>query len=355
MKIMKKKLFSFSVLLFVLANTLVFAEDQSTEKKKIINKNYKVNSNDKLNIENQFGKVSVETWDKNEIDVEITIKVNSKSESKSLDIINDIKINENTAGATVYLKTILPSNTYTTGKQSMSVDYLIKMPANSPLNIQNKFGNVYMGDFKANLQLNVSYGSIKINKLTGDNKRIYVNFGSADIAEIDDIYLESKYSKLNIEKITKGEIRNQFGKTYINDAGDLRITQKYGDLDLRKVNTINAQIEFSNIDIDVLNKSADLTLKYSGNADLGVIGSNVDLLRVNASFSTVHIKFAETTNLDFNAHLKYGDLKINNIKISDYMKNVDESSSQKTYKGKIGKGGEGNLILDSNYSTIYFQ
>lgn len=352
---MKKKLFSFSVLLIVMANTFVFAEDQSTEKKKIINKNFKVNSNEKLNIENQFGKVSVETWDKNEIDVEITIKVNSKSESKSLEILDDIKINENTAGAVVYLKTVLPSNTYNTGKQSMSVDYLIKMPANSPLNIQNKFGNVYLGDFKASLQLNVSYGSIKINKLIGDNKRVQVNFGSADINEIDDIYLESKYSKLNIEKIYKGEIKNQFGKTYINEAGDIRITQKYGDLDLRKVNTISAQIEFSNIDIDVLGKSADLNLKYSGNADLGVIGASVDLLKVNASFSTVHIKFAESTDLDFNAHLKYGDLKINNIKISDYMKNVDEGSSQKTYKGKIGKGGGGSLILDSNYSTIYFQ
>lgn len=352
---MKKKLFSFSILILFLANTIVYAEDQSTEKKKIINKNYKVNSNEKLNIENQFGKVSVETWDKNEIDVEITIKVNSKSESKSLELLNDIKINENTAGASIYLKTVFPNNIYNTGKQSMNVDYLIKMPANTPLNLVNKFGNVYIDIFKAPLQLNVSYGSIKINKLSGNNKRVQVSFGSADIDEIDDVDLESKYSKINIEKISKGEIRNQFGKTYINDADDIRVTQKYGDLDLRKVNTISAQIEFSNLDIDALGKSADLALKYSGNADIGVIGANVDLLKINASFSTIHMKFSETADLDFNAHLKYGDLKINNIKISDYMKNVDEGSSQKTYKGKIGRGGKGHLILDSNYSTIYFQ
>ncbi len=352
---MKKKLFSFSILFFVLANTFVYAEDQSTEKKKIITKNYKVNSSEKLNIENQFGKVSVETWDKNEIDVEITIKVNSKSESKSLELLNDIKINENTAGAAIYLKTVFPNNIYNSGKQSMNVDYLIKMPANTPLNLLNKFGNVYIDAFKAQLQLNVSYGSIKINKLVGNNKRVQVSFGSADIDEIDEIDIESKYSKINIEKITKGEIRNQFGKTYINNAGDIRITQKYGDLDLRNVNTISAQIEFSNVDIDALGKSADLTLKYSGNADIGVIGANVELLKINASFSTVHMKFSETADLDFNAHLKYGDLKINNIKISDYMKNVDEGSSLKSYKGKIGRGGKGHLILDSNYSTIYFQ
>lgn len=357
---MKKKLFSFSLVLLTLAYTSLYAIESNTEKIKVINKNYKVNTNDKLTIENQFGKVSVETWDKNEIDVEITIKVNTKSESKSLSLlndidVNDIKINNNVNSKSVYLKTILPNNIASVGKQSISIDYVVKMPMTSALNLQNKFGNVYMGDFKSALQLNVSYGAIKINKLIGENKRISVSFGSADIDYIDDVDLESKYSKLTIEKIIKGEIKNQFGKTYINDAGDLRITQKYGDLDIRKVNDIIAQIEFSNLDIDAIGKSADLTLKYSGNADLGQISSSVDVLKVNAAFSTVYMKFTETADLDFNAQLRFGDLKINNIKINEYMKNVNENSNHKSYKGKIGKGGGGNLILDSNYSTIYFQ
>lgn len=357
---MKKKLFSFSIVLMVLLITTTYSKAQNTEKTKVINKNYKVNANDKLTIENQFGKVSVETWDKNEIDIEITIKVSAKSESRTLSLlneidVNDIKINNNVNNKSVYLKTILPTNSANLGKQNMSVDYVVKMPESSPLNIQNKFGNVYIGDFKAALQLNVSYGSIKINKLYGDNKRISVSFGSADIDHIDEVDLESKYSKLNIEKIIKGDIKNQFGKTYINDAANVHISQKYGDLDIRKVNDINALVEFSNIDIDVIGKSADLTLKYSGNADLGQISSSVDVLKVNAAFSTVYMKFTETADLDFNAQLRFGDLKINNIKINEYMKNVNENSNHKSYKGKIGKGGGGTLILDSNYSTIYFQ
>lgn len=360
MQIMKKKLFSFNFVLLVLLCASSYTIAESTEKSKVINKNYKVSANDKLTIENQFGKVSVETWDKNEIDVEITIKVSSKSESRTLSLlneidVNDIKINNNVNSKSVYLKTIIPTNTASLGKQNISIDYLVKMPATSPLNIQNKFGNVYMGDFKAALQLNVSYGSIKINKLYGDNKRISVSFGSADIDHIDEVDLESKYSKLSIEKINKGDIKNQFGKTYINDAGDVHISQKYGDLDIRKVNDIIATVEFSNLDIDALGKSADLTLKYSGNADLGQISSSVDVLKINAGFSTVYMKFSETADLDFNAQLRFGDLKINNIKINEYMKNVNENSNHKSYKGKIGKGGGGTLILDSNYSTIYFQ
>lgn len=357
---MKKKLFSFSVVLMVFLSTSSYTKAQNTEKTKVINKNYTVNANDKLTIENQFGKVSVETWDKNEIDVEITIKVSAKSESRTLSLlneidVNDIKINNNVNSKSVYLKTIIPNNTVKLGKQNISIDYLVKMPVNSPLNIQNKFGNVYIGDFNSALQVNVSYGSIKINKLSGANKRINVSFGSADIDYIDEVDLESKYSKINIEKIIKGDVKNQFGKTYIIEASQLRINQKYGDLDIKKVNELIAQVEFSNIDVDAIGKSAELNLKYSGNADLGQISSSVNLLKINAGFSTVHMKFAESADLDFNAHLKFGDLKINNIRINEYMKNVDDNSHQKSYKGKIGKGGGGNLILDSNYSTIYFQ
>ncbi len=352
---MKRKLFSFNLIALLMLSSFVFAKGQSNEKQKVINKNYSVNAGDKLNIENQFGKVVVETWEKNEISVEITLKASAKSEAKSLELLEGIKINETKAGGAVYLKTQLPNNVYNTGKQSMTVDYTVKMPANSPLALTNKFGNVYMGVFKANLQLNVSYGSIRIQKLQGDNKRINVSFGSADIDELDEADIESKYSKLNIEKLQNAEIRNQFGKTYINEANVLRITQKYGDLDLRKVNTIIGTIEFANIDVDALGKSAELNLKYSGNADLGVIGAGVDLIKINAGFSTVYMKFSESNAFDFSARLKFGDLKLNNQRIDNFVKTNNETTHEKEYKGKVGNGGKGNLILDGNYTTIYFQ
>lgn len=355
MEIMKKKLFSFNLILLLFVGTIAFADNQSNEKQKVINKNYSVNSGDKLNIENQFGKVVIETWDKNEIAIEITIKATSKSESKSLELIEGVKINETKAGAAIYLKTNMSGTVYNSGKQSISIDYNVKMPANSPLSLINKFGNVYLSSFKSNLQLNVSYGSIKVQKLTGSEKRITVSFGSADFDDVEVAEIESKYSKLNIEKIQMAEIRNQFGKTYINEVGKLRITQKYGDLEIKKVNSIAATVEFSNLDIDQIGKGADINLKYSGNANLGTINPSIELLKINASFSTVYMSFAENTNLDFVANLKFGDIKLNNRLIDNYVKSSDENTHVKEYKGKIGNGAKGNLILDGNYSTIYFQ
>ncbi len=352
----QKKLFPFSVLFFCLVTLQTFADDNMVDKEKKITKTYSVSANDKLSIENEYGAININTWDKNEVNVEITVKSSTKSESKSRELLESVSISDTKTGGAIYLKTILSSASNRNGKQSLSIDYKVYMPASLQLSLLNKFGNVNLPSLANQLQIKVSYGNIKAAKLTGSSeKRIAVSFGSATIDELDNAFLESKYSKVNIEVVGKAEIMNSFGKTKIIEANNLRITQKYGDFELRKVNTLVGTVEFSNVDLDYIGKSADLHLKYASNADLGIISSSVELLKINAGFSTVYLKFDETANQDFEAHLKYGDIKLNNQYMKDYVKNTNQNNSSADYNGKIGKGGSGNLIINSNYTTIHIR
>lgn len=352
----QKKLFPFSVLFFCLVSLHSFADDNMVDKEKKITKSYSVSANDKLSIENEYGAININTWDKNEVSVEITVKSSTKSETKSKELLESVSISDTKTGGAIYIKTILSSASNRNGKQSLSIEYKVYMPATLQLSLLNKFGNVNLPSLANQLQIKVSYGNIKAAKLTGPyEKRIEVSFGSATIDELDNAFLESKYSKVNIEVVGKAEIMNSFGKTKIMEANNLRITQKYGDFELRKVNTLVGTVEFSNVDLDYLGKSADLHLKYASNADLGIISSSVELLKINAGFSTVYLKFDETANQDFEAHLKYGDIKLNNQYMKDYIKNTNQNNSSSDYKGKIGKGGSGNLLINSNYTTIHIR
>ncbi len=352
----QKKLFPFSVLFFCLVTLQTFADDNMVDKEKKITKSYSVSANDKLSIENEYGVININTWDKNEVSVEIIVKSSAKSDTKAQEILESISISDTKTGGAIYLKTILRAGSQRSGKQRLNIDYVVYMPASLQLSIVNKFGNVNLPSLAGHLQLKVSYGNIKAAKLTGPHeKRIEVGFGSATIDELDNAFLESKYSKVNIDVVGKAEIMNSFGKTKIMEANNLRITQKYGDLELRKVNTLVGSVEFSNVDLDYLGKSADLHLKYASNADLGVISSSVELLKINASFSTVYLKFDDTANQDFEAHLKYGDIKLNNQYMKDYVKNTNQNNSSSDYKGKIGKGGNGNLLINSNYTTVHIR
>jgi hypothetical protein len=352
----QKKLFPFSVLFFFLLTLQSFADDNLVDREKKIIKSYAVSVNDKLSIENESGAVNINTWEKNEVSVEIIVKSGAKSATKAQELLESVSISDTKTAGAIYLKSIFKAGSYRSGKQTLNVDYIVYMPATLQLSVVNKFGNVNLPSFAGHLQVKVSYGNIKAAKLTGPHeKRIEVGFGSASIEELDNAFLESKYSKVNIEFVGKAEIMNSFGKTKIMEANNLRITQKYGDLELRKVNTLVGNIEFSNVDLDYLGKSADLHLKYASNADLGVISSSVELLKINASFSTVYLKFDDTANQDFEAHLKYGDIKLNNQYMKEYVKNTNQHNSSSDYKGKIGKGGKGNLLINSNYTTVHIR
>lgn len=350
---MKKQIY-FSLML-CLGMLSAFAKKDGIENIKVIAKNYTVSSSEKLNIDNEFGKITVDTWEKNEIQVIVRIRANAKTSEKAEALAANVSISEHRAGGTIFLRTQLKNTFNRNGNQSVNIDYEVMMPSVNPLTVRNKFGNLSIGNFKGNLNLDVSYGNIKAGKLSSTENRIKVAFGAADIERLEGADLESSYSKVQIGHFENGELRNSFGKSEIRSANSLKVVQKYGNFEIERINVLVGQIEFCNIEIDELGKSADLILKYAGNADLGTIRGSVEMIKVNASFSTVYMRFDESAALDFSAHIKYGDLKVNNVKIKEYIKSEDASSSTQDFKGIVGKHGGGKMQLHTQYTTVHFQ
>ena len=83
MKVILKK---HSIPLFftcLLTSTLVMAGDPVVEKKKTYTKSYTVSNNDKISFNNQFGELKINTWDKNEVNVTVTITAEASTDEKA--------------------------------------------------------------------------------------------------------------------------------------------------------------------------------------------------------------------------------------------------------------------------------
>jgi hypothetical protein len=78
---------------------------QAAEKTKTMTKSYSVDGNDKLAINNQYGKVVVNTWPKKEIKVDIEIKSYEGSESKAQEQLDGVSISESRQGDLISFKT----------------------------------------------------------------------------------------------------------------------------------------------------------------------------------------------------------------------------------------------------------
>ncbi len=86
-----------SISLVLSAPLLSLAQGRNSEdvrKTKLINRSYTVTSEDKLQIENSFGDVTVTTWDQPKITVDIEIGARAGSDEKVQDILNQIDVKE---------------------------------------------------------------------------------------------------------------------------------------------------------------------------------------------------------------------------------------------------------------------
>ena len=94
---MKTNYFKFILLLFVstfsaIAHTTDPKLGGRYTKEKKITKEYTVNANALLKINNSYGNVDVITWDQNRITIEVTVKTNGNDEDKVIKKLNDIDV-----------------------------------------------------------------------------------------------------------------------------------------------------------------------------------------------------------------------------------------------------------------------
>ena len=76
-----------------------------SEKVKNYSKSYPMDANDRLNISNQFGKVIVSTWNKNEAQVDVQIKSYSDDDRTAQKMIDNIDISDNKSGDHISITT----------------------------------------------------------------------------------------------------------------------------------------------------------------------------------------------------------------------------------------------------------
>jgi hypothetical protein len=357
---MKKLLVIPAVIVFMLVQIVCASareRDLVTKQKKVHNQ-YTVQDMDKLEIDNMYGKVHINTWDKNEItiDIDVTVKANTESEAQEmLDRISFNTASNENGNHSIYCRTMLEPMRHNIRNSEMNIDYTINMPKKNPIDITDKYGNVYVADFSGKMHMNVSYGNLDMQNISGPDKRIKVAFGNARISSLEMGVLDISYSNLTIDKAQNIDVTNKFGKSDISSVQNLSIDQKYGNVEIGTVNKVGGNVEYANFEVDNIVEGIELIAKYCGNIDLRSIGRNVDKVNLDIHYSNLYCHFAEDANLsadiagtysNFKKHASFGTIDMTYT-------DPDDTKSQH-FKVKIGKGG-GDMIINAHYSNINFK
>jgi len=303
-----------------------------SEKVKSYTKSYPIDANDRLNISNQFGKVVVNTWNKNEVQVTVQIKSFSDDEGTAQKMIDNIDISDNKSGDQISFSTdfghgssrsIWDLFNVQNDHHRVEVNYVINMPAKNALSIRNKYGSTEIPDMGGKVSIDCAYGSFASGSLAAEDNQINVRYGSA-----------------KLENITSGDVN-----------------VSYGSLDMGNANSLNAGLRYSSAKIGKIRNSASITAHYSGGVKIEGLDRNFSSFSFSSSYSNLSMGIDNGTNADFDITVRYGDFNYGDVpeQITEKTPSDDKKGWKptKNFKGHIGKGG-GKMDISASYGGVKF-
>lgn len=340
------------LILFILIPFLGHAIDNDFlhSKEKNIKKAYYVNPDATLSIENLYGNISVITWNENQIELDISIKVSGDNENWVNQRINDIDIDIVALKGMISAKTILGNSNYKShGKNnSFEINYTLKIPKNGSIKLNNKYGNITTADLLADADIKCKYGKITLGRLSG-NSTIQMEYCSnSSVVFLKKGMVTAKYSNLKIDETTKLDLISDYTDIEIEESDVIKYNSKYGKIRIQNVKTLDASGNYLTIKIGEVFDYLKLNTKYSSLV-VQTINAKSNSVAIVAGYTGINIGYNTNFAFDFNILLKYANFKYNNELEID---SKEEVSNSKKYSGFHKKKGLNNINIISDYGNV---
>lgn len=298
----------FAVILLLGIVPLRAQDDDRKEKKRYehfkernISKTYSASGNN-LNIDGQFGDVTITTWDKNEIKVDIHIEASSTEKDFAEKTFERLDVKDKQEGKDITFTTIVGNIDVhcKNCSNTMRIDYDIHMPASNNLSITNSFGFITMPDYSGPVSINSQYGGITAGKLS------------------------------KLEKLEVG-----FGKVKLKDLANA-----------------DASFSYSSINIDNLSGSNKIKMDFCPYSKI-ILDNDLTALTLDDSYSVVHLKPAANFSASYDISTSYGSFF---DKTGAGIKRTDEPEQygpdlDKHYSGKSGSGSA-KIVIKSSFGSV---
>lgn len=336
MKTMKAPIFkSALLLLFVQILVITTAFAVSEEFSKNLHKEYNADVNTLLIIQNKFGDVDINNWNKDQITIDVTITVDHKNEEKAKELINYINVRFSQDGNTIEAITEIDDkfskwNTFNFGddNKDFSIDYKVNIPKNIKLDLENKYGNVFINEIEGHSKVSVKYGNLKINKITRENVKplseIYLAYSDGTIDNCKWLNLTLKYSKLEIKECKALIAVTKYSRLYVDKGSSIVCESKYDEYKIGKITNFITTSAYTDFDINEIYKKLEFDNRY-GNINIDYIPANFEYLKIENEYGDIDISIDPNASYKLKGNAKYADIdyptqsRVNRIKESSLL------------------------------------
>ncbi len=353
---MKKLLFNRRVATFALLLCAVSLTASAIEVKKEFHREKTPTDNTTLKVINKFGAVVTETWDQNNIVIDVTVKVENSSEEKARKLLEMITVEFTEEGANLTAETIFSDNFSTTSwkgsNNNFSINYNIKMPAHIGLDISNKYGNTVVDEVAGLVMLNSKYGDLTVHKLTRGNIKplntLIVAYGKATVDELGWAEINSRYCGMfSVERAVALLIDSKYSKVDVEEVSSLVADSKYDGYSIDAANNIVVMGGYTDLRFGSVTRKLEVETKY-GNLSVEEIPSSFEMVNVKAGYCGVKLGIDPSACYMLDASSSYGSVKIDDARFSAEKRIIGNTSTE--LAGKVGSCSKPSATVKINTS-----
>tara|TARA_R110000787_G_scaffold17180_1_gene54212 strand:+ start:51477 stop:52550 length:1074 start_codon:yes stop_codon:yes gene_type:complete len=345
------------LLLLLIMPALLFANNETFKykKEKVIKKEFSVNANAELKVDNSFGNVDIVTWSENRIEIVITITTEGNSEEKTQKKLDEIDVEFSSTASYVSAKTVFHKkgsrNWFgSNDNSSMEINYTIKMPITNSLDLSNDYGSINITKLEGQAKISCDYGQMIIGELMADEN--YLNFDYTSKSTIE--YMRSgkinaDYSGFTLEKAERIDLNADYTSSNIGEVINLDYNCDYGKITVDNVTNLEGVGDYISHRIGNVSGSLNINADY-GSIKVDRIKSSAKNVVIGADYTSIKMGYESDYNFNFNINLQYASF---NGEEELTMRHSSVENSSKKYSGFHGSENSSNTVnINSEYGGV---
>jgi len=345
------------VLILLLVPTLLFATDGKYryKKEKTIKKEFNVNANASLNIDNSFGNVDIVTWSENRIVIEVHITTEGNNEDKTQKRLNSIDVNFSGTSSQVSAKTIFNKNG---GKNwfgnnnntSMEINYTIKMPITNSLDLSNDYGSINLNKLEGHAKISCDYGQMIIGELMADDNSLNFDYTSkSTIGYMKSGKINADYSGFTLDEVGNLDLNADYTNSKIGKVSEIIYSCDYGKITIDEVRSLMGTGDYISHKIGIVSGSLNINADY-GSIKIENLTPTVNSVFLKADYTGIKIGYDSQLDFNFSIDMKYASLS---GKSDLTVQHSDKRNSSEKLSGFHGSENSGSTInIDSEYGGV---
>jgi hypothetical protein len=349
MKTRKFKILVPVLLVALFTLPVVRAQEEVTKE---FHESFDTGDDTRLVIENKYGNIDIKDWDQNQVKIDVVIKIEHSNADKAERILSYIDVNISQSGNEIKAVTTFDDKfgNLRGDNSEISVDYTVQMPTEIDIDINNKYGNVFISEVTGHAMVNVKYGNLKANKILHGNEKplSQVNLKYTEAASIEEaswLKVNMKYAHLNIDKVKALVLLSGYSEVSVDEASSIVSEAAYDAYRFGKLDNFVTTMKYSNVKIEALSDELDCETKYS-DFRVDYMPAGFESININNKYGTYKIGIDENASYRLDGEASYA--KISYHETGRVSKIVENNSM--SVNGTVGNDANTKSVIKVNTS-----